>query len=90
MSTISTKSPCYANRAGDEADVETRGPDPGPGPIVPGRNRGKIQPKHPLGAHKVPGSAFAALLRESHTIPEHLQPDARGTIAPARPKGTPA
>ena len=28
MSTISTKSPCYANRAGDEADVEARGPDP--------------------------------------------------------------
>ena len=69
MSTISTKSPCCANRAGDEADVEARGPDPGPEPIVPAHGGGRSGPKgpgHPEGG--VPGSTFAALLQEPNPI----------------------
>ena len=50
-----------------------RSPDPGPGPIVPARNRA-IPGQNTRWAPRVPGSALAALLREPGAISTTCQP----------------
>ena len=88
MSTISTKSPCCANSAGDEADVEARGPDPGPEPIVPARGGGRSGPKGP--GHPEGGCREAHSRPFSGNLTRFPRPAAgRPRVAGIHPSGPP-